>query len=145
MQLSVTGHHVEITDSMRSYLEKKLERVMRHFDQLLDVHCILSVAKLEQKAEATVHVRGETIHCVSVDTNMYAALDALADKLDARVRKYKEKATDHHAAEARAFLEKTRTAIKSASVRDPRRTWHRLELEVLLDEATQLITPPAAP
>ncbi len=100
MQLSVTGHHLEITASMRSYIEKKLERVMRHFDQLIDVHCILSVEKLDQKAEATVHVRGEKLHCVAIDTNMYAALDALGDKLERQVRKYKEKATDHHAAEA---------------------------------------------
>ena len=100
MQLSVTGHHVEITPALRSYLEKKCERLVRHFDQLIDAHWVLTVEKLRQKAEATLHVRGETIHAVAEDADMYAAINALADKLERLVRKHKEKATDHHAAEA---------------------------------------------
>jgi putative sigma-54 modulation protein len=99
MQLSVTGHHVEVTDSLRQYVEKKLERITRHFDQVLDVHCVLTVEKLEQKAEATVHVRGNSIHAACTDANMYAAIDSLADKLDRSVKKHKEKRSDHHAAE----------------------------------------------
>ena len=58
MQLNVTGHHVEVTPSLRSYVEKKLERIGRHFDRLIDVHCVLTVEKLRQKAEATLHVSG---------------------------------------------------------------------------------------
>ena len=100
MHLKLTGHHLEITPALRSYVEKKLERVVRHFDQLIDVHCVLTVEKLVHKAEATLHMRGETIHAVAVDENMYASIDALVDKLDRRVLKHKEKATDHHAAEA---------------------------------------------
>lgn len=100
MQLSLSGHHVEITPALRSYVEKKVERVMRHFDQVIDAHCVLTVEKLRRKAEATLHLRGETIHALAEDQNMYAAIDALADKLDRRVRKHKEKVTDHHAAEA---------------------------------------------
>jgi putative sigma-54 modulation protein len=100
MQLSVTGHHVEVTDSLRNYVEKKLERITRHFDHVLDVHCVLTVEKLEQKAEATLHVRGNSIHAACVDPNMYAAIDALTDKLDRCVKKHKEKRGDHHAAEA---------------------------------------------
>lgn len=100
MHFSVTGHHVEITEAMRSYVEKRLERIVRHFDTVIDAHFILTVEKLEQKAEATLHVRGETLHAVASDANMYAAIDALVDKLDGRMRKHKEKITDHHAAEA---------------------------------------------
>ena len=100
MQLSVTGHHVEVTDSLRFYVEKKLERITRHFDHVLDVHCVLTVEKLEQKAEATLHVRGNSIHAACTDLNMYAAIDALTDKLDRCVKKHKEKRADHHAAEA---------------------------------------------
>ena len=100
MQLSVTGHHVEITPALRAYVEKKLERIMRHFDHIIDVHCVLTVEKLRQKAEATLHVRGETIHAVAIETDMYASIDALADRLDRRVRKHKEKLCDHHAQEA---------------------------------------------
>ncbi len=100
MQLSVTGHHVEITASLRAYVEKRLEKLGRHFDHVMDTHCVLTVEKLLHKAEATLHMRGETIHAVAVDENMYASIDALVDKLDRRVLKHKEKATDHHAAEA---------------------------------------------
>ena len=100
MRLDVTGRHVEITPSMRDYVHKKLERIVRHHDSLIDVHCILTVEKLRQKAEATVQVSGEKLYADAVDENMYAAIDALADKLDRRVKKHKEKITDHHAAEA---------------------------------------------
>jgi putative sigma-54 modulation protein len=101
MQLSLSGHHVEVTDSMRAYVEKKLERITRHFDHVIDVHCVLTVEKLRQKAEATLHVRGNAIHADATDGNMYAAIDMLADKLDRSVIKHKEKRSDKRAAEAR--------------------------------------------
>ncbi len=105
MQLNVTGHHVEVTASMRGYVEKKLvERIGRHFDQVIDVHCVLTVEKLRQKAEATIHVSGSAIHADATDENMYAAIDMLADKLDRCVKKHKEKLTDHHAAATRRAL-----------------------------------------
>ena len=103
MQLSVTGHHVEVTPALRRYVAKKLERIGRHFDQLIDVHCVLTVEKLRQKAEATLHVSGCAIHAYAVEEDMYAAIDLLADKLDRCVKKHKEKRGDHHAAEARAL------------------------------------------
>lgn len=100
MQLSVTGHHIEITPALRSYVEKKLGRIVRHFEQIIDSHFVLTVEKLLHKAEANLHVRGETIHAVATEDDMYAAIDLLADKLERRVRTHKEKLTDHHAQEA---------------------------------------------
>jgi len=101
MQLKVTGHHVEITDSMRAYVDKRLDRIRRHFDQVIDLTVVMSVEKLQHKAEATVHVSGSHIHAEAIDTDMYAAIDALADKLDRSVLKHKEKQRDHHASEGR--------------------------------------------
>lgn len=101
MQLSVSGHHVDVTPPLRGYVEKKLDRVVRHFDQVIDVHCVLTVEKLQQKAEATLHVSGNSIHADACEQDMYAAIDALVDKLDRLVRKHKEKMKDHHAAEVR--------------------------------------------
>jgi putative sigma-54 modulation protein len=101
MQLNVTGHHVEITPALRGYVEKKLERIERHFEQVIDVHCVLSVEKLRQKAEATLHVSGSSIYADSTEQDMYAAIDRLTDKLDRCVKKHKEKLTDHHAVEGR--------------------------------------------
>lgn len=102
MQLQLTGHHVEVTPAMRAYVEKKMERIVRHFDHVIDVHCVLSVEKLEQKAEATLKVRGPDIHADAIDSNMYAAIDALVDKLDRMVKKRKDIMTDHHASEGRS-------------------------------------------
>jgi putative sigma-54 modulation protein len=99
MQLDLSGHHVDVTPALRSYVEKKIERISRHFDHLIDVHCVLTVEKLRHKAEATVMLSGSKIYADATDANMYAAIDALADKLDRCVKKHKEKASDHHAGE----------------------------------------------
>lgn len=106
MQLNVSGHHLEITDSLRGYVESKVERLERHFDLVSDVHCILSVEKLRHKAEAKVNVNGDTIFAEETQEDMYAAIDGLVDKLDRRVRKHKEKLVDHHArhADKRRYL-----------------------------------------
>lgn len=100
MQLNVTGHHVDVTTSMKGYVEKKLDRIVRHSDQIIDVHCILTVEKLRHKAEATILLNGATVYADAVEMDMYAAIDALVDKLDRRVKKHKEKLSDHHAFEA---------------------------------------------
>ncbi|HSF79052.1 MAG TPA: ribosome-associated translation inhibitor RaiA [Steroidobacteraceae bacterium] len=99
MQLTLTGHHIDITPALRSYVEKKLERILRHFDQVIDVHCVLTVEKLRHQAEATLAVSGGKLHADATDEDMYAAIDALTDKLDRLVKKRKEKMTDHHAAD----------------------------------------------
>jgi putative sigma-54 modulation protein len=101
MQLKLSGHHVELTPALRSHVEKKLEKISRHFDQVIDVSCVLTVEKLEHKAEATLHVSGGAIHADAIDGNMYTSIDLLADKLDRAVKKHKEKISDHHASEAR--------------------------------------------
>jgi putative sigma-54 modulation protein len=100
MQLKLTGHHIEITPALRRYVAEKMGRVERHFDHVVDVHAILTVEKLRHKAEATILVSGAQLHAESIDEDMYAAIDALADKLDRQIKKHKEKLTDHHAREA---------------------------------------------
>jgi putative sigma-54 modulation protein len=91
MNLNVSGHHVDVTPAIRSYVQSKLERVKRHFDHVIDAHVILTVEKLRQKAEVTLHVRGKELHCESTEEDLYAAIDLLADKLDRQVLRYKEK------------------------------------------------------
>ncbi|MDA1117886.1 MAG: ribosome-associated translation inhibitor RaiA [Proteobacteria bacterium] len=91
MNLNVSGHHLEVTPAIRAYVQGKLERITRHFDHVIDAHVILSVDKLRQKAEVTLHVRGKDIHCASEEQDLYAAIDLLADKLDRQVLKYKAK------------------------------------------------------
>ncbi|MDX1655941.1 MAG: ribosome-associated translation inhibitor RaiA [Candidatus Competibacteraceae bacterium] len=99
MQIQLTGHHMDITDALRAYVIEKLGRIERHFDQVTSVQIILSVEKLRQKAEATLHVAGNDLYADSVQEDMYAAIDGLADKLDRQVKRHKEKLTDHHRSE----------------------------------------------
>ena len=99
MNLNLTGHHLDITPAIRDYVVAKLDRVTRHFDHVIDVNVVLSVDKLRQKVEANLHIRGKDIHAESVEPDMYAAIDALADKLDRQVLKEKEKRVDGRQAE----------------------------------------------
>ncbi len=96
MNLNLTGHHVEITPALRDYVNLKLDRVVRHFDHVTSTHVILSVDKLQQKAEVTLHVKGKDIHADATDIDLYAAIDQLADKLDRQIVKHKEKISTHH-------------------------------------------------
>ena len=91
MNLNVSGHHLEVTPALRSYVQEKIGRVTRHFDQVIDAHVILTANKLNQKAEVTLHVPGKDLHCECEDGDLYAAIDLLADRLDRQVLKYKDK------------------------------------------------------
>ena len=95
MNLNITGHHVEVTPAIREYVNNKLDRVIRHFDHVTSVGVILSVEKLVQKAEVTLHVRGKDIFVESSDQDLYAAIDNMTDKLDRQVQKYKQKNQAH--------------------------------------------------
>ena len=97
MNLSVSGHHLEVTSALRNYVESKIGRVTRHFDHVIDAHVILTANKVKQKAEVTLHVRGKDLHCESEEADLYAAIDLLADKLDRQILKYKDKLYDKRA------------------------------------------------
>lgn len=107
MNLNLTGHHLEITPALREYIQSKLSKVSNHFDHMIDVKVTLTVEKLAQKVEATIHVPGNDLHAECSSENMYSAIDLLADKLDRQVVKHKEKHGDHH---------KTNGAVKHQAV-----------------------------
>ena len=104
MQVNLSGHHVEITDSLRAYVNEKIQKLDRHFDKALDIHVVLTVEKLRHKAEATLHVSGSNLHADDVQEDMYAAIDGLIDKLDRQGKKYKEKLKSHRHKGAAADL-----------------------------------------
>ncbi|MCE2596060.1 ribosome hibernation promoting factor [Motilimonas cestriensis] len=91
MQINLSGHHIDITDSMRTYVETKFSKLERHFDSINSAQVILNVEKLNQIAEAKLHLSGGEVFANSHDTDMYAAIDSLVDKLDRQVIKHKEK------------------------------------------------------
>ena len=91
MNLAISGHHVSVTPALRGYVLGKLDRIRRHFDQVIDVSVFLSVDKLIQKAEINLRVRGKDLFAEATDEDLYAAIDLLVDKLDRQVIKYKDK------------------------------------------------------
>jgi putative sigma-54 modulation protein len=105
MQLDVSGQNIEVTDAIRSYVAEKVERVKRHLDGLRDAHVVLSVEKHRHFAEINVNVDGTTLHADAEDKDMYAAIDAMADKIDRQARRHHGKTTEHGQREARAAKE----------------------------------------
>ena len=91
MNINLTGRHLEITPAIREHVTAKLGKIKRHFDNLIDVNVILSVDKLLQKAEATVHLSGKTVFAETSDSNLYVAIDNLIDALDRQILKHKDK------------------------------------------------------
>ncbi|WP_251978948.1 ribosome hibernation-promoting factor, HPF/YfiA family [Salinicola avicenniae] len=92
MQVNVTGHHMELTDALRDYVNEKLARLERHYDNITNVQVTLSIEKERQQAACILHAAGGDLHAEASDSDMYAAIDSLADKLDRQLVKHKEKA-----------------------------------------------------
>jgi putative sigma-54 modulation protein len=101
MNLTISGHHLEVTPALREYVLTKLDRVTRHFDQVVDITVLLSVEKQKEKdrrqrAEVTLHAKGKEIFLEQSHEDLYAAIDQLMDKLDRQVLRHKDKLQDHH-------------------------------------------------
>ncbi len=101
MNLTISGHHLDVTPALRGYVTSKLERVTRHYDDLVDIKVILSVEKqkekqLRQRAECSIHVKGNEMFAESAHADLYAAVDELVDKLDRQVVRHKDKVQNHH-------------------------------------------------
>jgi putative sigma-54 modulation protein len=94
MQVNLSGHHLVLTPALRGYVDRKFARVLKHCDRPIDAQCTLKVDKLKHQAESTVRLAGASIHATAVDADMYAAIDALADKLEERVRRFKGRVRD---------------------------------------------------
>jgi putative sigma-54 modulation protein len=101
MNLTISGHHLEVTPALRSYVTTKLDRITRHFDQVVDVKVLLTVEKQKEKerrqrAECNIHVKGNDLFAESSHEDLYAAVDELVDKLDRQVVRHKDRLQDHH-------------------------------------------------
>ena len=100
MNLTISGHHLDVTQAIREYVQAKLERITRHFDQVIDIAVILTVDNLtekekRQKAEINLRLAGKTVYVESSSQDLYASIDTLMDKLDRQVMKYKDKVQEH--------------------------------------------------
>lgn len=95
MQLNISGHHLNITDAIKRHSEEKLVKIKNHFDHLININMILEVEKGVQKAEATIHISGADLFAKAESDDMYVSIDKMVNKLDAQVRKHKEKLSNH--------------------------------------------------
>ncbi|MCS5585941.1 MAG: ribosome-associated translation inhibitor RaiA [Gammaproteobacteria bacterium] len=95
MQLSISGHHLDITKAIKQHSIEKLSKIKNHFDHLINVNMILEVEKDVQKAEATIHVSGADLFAKAESDNLYVSIDQMVNKLDSQIRKHKEKLNDH--------------------------------------------------
>ncbi|SDM06156.1 putative sigma-54 modulation protein [Oryzisolibacter propanilivorax] len=115
MNLTISGHHLEVTPALHNYVTSKLERILRHFDQVVDVKVLLSVENQKEKdkrqrAECTLRVKGSDLFVESMHADLYAAIDELMDKLDRMVVRYKDKVQDHQANVRRSTLQQAADA-----------------------------------
>jgi putative sigma-54 modulation protein len=110
MNVLITGHHIDLTPAIREYVETKLERVVSHFDQVIDVAIILGVEapsekEKRQRAEANLRIKGDVIHAEAYAENLYAAIDMMMDKLERQVQKIKGKVQAHRQESAKRMPE----------------------------------------
>lgn len=96
MNLTIHGNHLDVSPALRNHIVGKLEKIERHFDQVIDASVQLSAEKVRQRAEITLRVRGNNIHVEAVEDDLYAAIDSLVDKLDRQVIRHKNRVKDHH-------------------------------------------------
>lgn len=97
MQITFTGHQLDVTDALRSFTREKLERVKRHYDRITSISITLAVEKVSNIAESTVHIPGAAIHAKAESTeDMYQAISNLCDKLERQLKKHREKETEHN-------------------------------------------------
>ena len=109
MNLTISGHHLEVTPALRSYVTSKLERITRHFDQVVDVKVLLSLENQKEKegrqrAECNIHVKGNDLFAESSHADLYAAVDELMDKLDRQVVRHKDRKQEHHHETAKRMM-----------------------------------------
>ncbi len=97
MRMTITGHHVEVSPALRAYATEKMQKLSRHFDNVVSVDVILKKEKLEHIAEASVHAGGRSLFAAQTEADMYAAIDGMSDKIDRQVRRLKDRLRDHHA------------------------------------------------
>lgn len=91
MQINISGHQLEVTDALRQYVEDKFVRLEKHFDKITSAQVVMGIEKLNKKIDATLLLAGGEVVAGAEHADMYAAIDALVDKLDRQLIKFKEK------------------------------------------------------
>ena len=125
MRITMTGRHMEMTDALRAYIENALQKLRTHFDRVIDVDVILAVEKYRHIAEINLHANGIRIHGKESSSDMYASVDAVMEKLDKQIRKFKDRIRKH----------------QPRSAKEQRNYEHRI-IEMLPDETAVEVDAP---
>ena len=91
MQISVSGHHVQITEAIEQYIRKKLRRLEKHYQPIINSQVILTVDKNVQKAETRIHISGAEVFAEAESNNLYSSIDKMVKKLDRKMIEMKRK------------------------------------------------------
>jgi putative sigma-54 modulation protein len=95
MQITTTFRHLDPSDALKSYAEEKLERVNKYIDEPVVAQVFMTVEKIRHCAEVTITAKGITIKASEETNDMYSAIDAVVDKIERQLRRYKERIKDH--------------------------------------------------
>ncbi len=102
MQITVTFRHMETSEPVRTYAEEKVARVKKYIEEPIDAQVVFSVEKkIRHSAEVTIIAKGITIKGSEETNDMYAAIDAVVDKIERQLKRYKEKLKNHKPASGR--------------------------------------------
>jgi len=111
MNIIITGRHLEVTDALKTYVEKKIKRFDRYITNISEANVTLTVEKYRHKAEVLLKVNGVLIQAEAITGDVYSSIDDVAEKLDRQTKKYKEKLVSHRKAEGKAGTEVQETAL----------------------------------
>ena len=89
MKVAIRGKNIEVTDALRAYIEKRLSKLTRYFDDELDAQAVLSVVKDKSTVELTCFVNKIVLRGVETNDDMYAAIDLVVDKIIRQIHKHK--------------------------------------------------------
>lgn len=91
MKIQITGRHLRVTPALKSYISKKFSKAEKFFKKITWAQVMLSVEKRSHKVEVVLHAGKQTLRALAAAADLYAAVDLASDKIDAQLRKYKER------------------------------------------------------
>lgn len=97
MQVKVTGRHMSVTDAMKSYADEKARKLVKFFDRIQEIRVVLDFEGARPTVECIVDVeRADDFVAHETHDDIYAAIDAVSDKLERQLRRHKEMIKGHH-------------------------------------------------
>jgi len=91
MKIKITGRKIEVSDKLKEYAEKRISKLEKYFQQLIDIHLVLYVEKIDHTAELIINGDSVQFHAREKSADFYSAIDLLIDKIESQIARYKDK------------------------------------------------------